>query len=243
MVCPFWMRKTNAAQEPWKAMNASPALSRRSVIGHVAAGLGVAYMTGALLPLCVSEEAAEASLETGSNGAGDGAVRYWFETGSVTAQWYEWGELPFKQPLQCGDCPTEVEAALNEGTPPADCASVTVVEGGWPLYAVRGYLYDLSTPDVLHQVVQAAVVLNPNYSPGEDSQIIPLAPIWSGLVANGMLFAIVTTAGHWALNALRMHRRRAASKCVNCGHSATGNASGTCAECGCEVSGIPRHGR
>lgn len=238
MVCPFWMGKTNAAQEPWKAMKASPALSRRSVIGHVAAGLGVAYMTGALLPLCVSEEAARASFETG-NDAGPGGVKYWFGFGSVTAHWIEWPEIPINRRLKCDDCPTAVESALNEGTPPADCTCITVVEGGWPFYAVNGFLYELDTRDQWHPAVQAAIVLNPEYPPGEESQIIPLAPIWSGLVANGMLFALVTTASHWALNALRMHRRRAASKCVNCGHSAVGNASGTCAECGCEVNRLP----
>lgn len=66
-------------------------------------------------------------------------------------------------------------------------------------------------------------------------RLLPLGVLWPGLVANSALYALSLSAViAFAIHARRAWRRRA-GRCMSCGYSLAGNASGVCPECGAAV--------
>jgi hypothetical protein len=133
-----------------------------------------------------------------------------------------------------------IEVAYDAAVHKAD-SGVVVEECGWPLIAVKG-LVALASPmcdrDLVNDCDQAAFVYVREVSGAlaihrgrGDQRIIPLRPVWTGVVGNSLLFAAVLWLFMWAVRSLRSRLRKQRGECPACGHDLRGY-SGTCPECG-----------
>ena len=78
-----------------------------------------------------------------------------------------------------------------------------------------------------------AFILQPNHqcSCGQWKGIeTAQAPIWAAQGLAGIPVLMSVSLGYWRL------RRRSLGKCSTCNYDLTGNVSGRCPECGCEIS-------
>ena len=75
-------------------------------------------------------------------------------------------------------------------------------------------------------------IANPHYSILPTDRILVYKPIWSGLVINTILFALII----WLLTlvppAVYRTFRRKRGLCIKCGYDLRGTSEGGCPECG-----------
>lgn len=67
-----------------------------------------------------------------------------------------------------------------------------------------------------------------------DERVIPLQPLWAGLIGNTLIFGGVLFLGSTAVSTRRAARRRRRGQCARCGYDLAGLA--TCPECGTPAS-------
>jgi len=117
---------------------------------------------------------------------------------------------------------------------------------GWPCLSFRGGWYDeggsprmLDYGPALPELV--TTVMDPNgTTTHREPRVVPLMPLFPGVLANTALYG----AGWWALllapGAIRRRNRRRRGACVACGYDRRGIGEDTpCPECGTVVSGKP----
>ena len=77
------------------------------------------------------------------------------------------------------------------------------------------------------------------YSPwtGPHLGLLPIAPIWRGLLLNTACYAVGLAVVAWGWRRGVGTLRRWEGRCEECGYSLGGNATGVCPECGAGVSG------
>ncbi|UYV11520.1 MAG: hypothetical protein NCW75_09425 [Phycisphaera sp.] len=111
------------------------------------------------------------------------------------------------------------------GGTPAN-ASYLHVRHGWPWRAAEGR--QVYPPGQLSSLVRMTYW---NIGPGR--HLVPLAPVWPGLVANTLFYATLTLVPLAGLRSWRTRRRRKRGRCVACGYElGEGVGVGVCPECG-----------
>lgn len=106
----------------------------------------------------------------------------------------------------------------------------TAILSGWPMRAMVGVGYTRtsnSTPTVEYASRWAI----PVGSTASGRVILPLRPLWPGFAVNVVLLAAVIASLRGGARALRNARRRAAGRCLGCGHPLAFEQK-ACPECG-----------
>ena len=106
-----------------------------------------------------------------------------------------------------------------------------LVAGGWPFYVVFGCFEVRGANPPRYGVAEGAVFLDDS-RPFERALVVPLRPIWQGLLANSLLLWVAIELGVRAFRWLRQRIRRVNRRCENCGYALHGALNGTCPECG-----------
>jgi hypothetical protein len=105
---------------------------------------------------------------------------------------------------------------------------------GWPWLALSSwYNPDPPNPANLH----GAIALDSALTPESPAKLLPYLPIWRGLFADTIVFAVP-----WALLLLapalvRRRRRARRGACPKCGYDLRGNVGPRCPECGWSAAG------
>ena len=129
-------------------------------------------------------------------------------------------------PLEATD-PRPGHARPAWGGTPAN-ASYLHVRHGWPWHAAEGR--EVHAPG---QPSARAWATYWNIGPGR--HLVPMAPVWPGLLANTLFYAALTLALLMGLRSWRTRRRRKRGRCVACGYE-LGESVGVCPECGLAMS-------
>jgi hypothetical protein len=106
---------------------------------------------------------------------------------------------------------------------------------GWPMMAMHGAMeVDFSShPHSVRAV--GSIPIDRHYPQLEDfygARLIPLRPIWPGLLANTVFYGVILWALWFTPGAVRRGLRRRRGACVRCGYDRRGISGGRCAECG-----------
>jgi len=117
-----------------------------------------------------------------------------------------------------------------------------VKAAGWPWRAAwceikaeripsrGGHIWRVSGGLALDQDIRVAA---PNTWPPDYPGVIPLRPLWLGLLGNVAVWSIAWAALVWGPGGLIRWRRRRSNRCECCGYSLAGLASpALCPECG-----------
>jgi hypothetical protein len=112
---------------------------------------------------------------------------------------------------------------------------------GWPIHAFEGYriaqIAPRASPLEPHRATSVAhygaLPFEPD-PPTPFSVVLPLRPLWRGLVTNSLIYAFPCFLTLWGLSLARARRRARRAACTNCGHSLHG--SSRCPECGTPLS-------
>lgn len=110
---------------------------------------------------------------------------------------------------------------------------------GWPVYSMRGECINVApavSRGVQWRAVHACLLKSPvTFRTYWSPSMIPLTPIWKGLVVNSVLYA----AFLWLLlagpSAVRQRWRQRQGLCRRCGYDLHGAAHTKCPECGLPV--------
>ncbi|MBL9149165.1 MAG: hypothetical protein JNM94_10780 [Phycisphaerae bacterium] len=106
----------------------------------------------------------------------------------------------------------------------------TAILSGWPMRAMVGVGFTRtsnSTPAVVHDSRWAI----PVGSAASGRIILPLRPLWSGFAVNAILLTVLLAWLRGGVRAVRRARRRAAGRCLGCGHPLAFEQK-ACPECG-----------
>ena len=105
-------------------------------------------------------------------------------------------------------------------------AVVVAVASGWPWLAASGQDRWLQQPNMPSTHVSVA-----RFELGAQQFRIPLVPLWSGFVANALVYLPFVLAGLALLARHNRSRRRSKNRCIACNYDLSG-ARGPCPECG-----------
>jgi hypothetical protein len=103
---------------------------------------------------------------------------------------------------------------------------------GWPmlcLYSERGSRWDLGF--AVHGGLPTAF---PSWTwPYQSNRVLPVAPIWTGLIVNTFVYAVLVWLVLWVAETVALRHRVRTRLCPRC--TAQVNDGGTCPSCGAEV--------
>lgn len=108
--------------------------------------------------------------------------------------------------------------------------SLTAARSGWPMPAMHGRSITGNGASTLQFAVHRPAFVpfaQESYPP---LAFLPIKPLWPGLLANAMVYAMVLWLGMLALNAQRRRRRLHKGLCPACGYPRS--TSPVCSECG-----------
>lgn len=105
---------------------------------------------------------------------------------------------------------------------------------GWPFLALHGRAQLLHDGSVFSEAsTEHAIVLTPaDKSRGTGMKLLPLWPVWGGLVTNSVLFGATYMCVFSVVVACRRRYRRNRGLCVICGYDLRAVDNRTCSECG-----------
>ncbi len=108
---------------------------------------------------------------------------------------------------------------------------------GWPMLSMHGratMIFPPNTaaapPHVQWEGLYEIVPLTNEY------RLLPLRPIWPGVLFNTCLYAAMLAFLVYAPGSIRRTLRRRRGQCVTCGYDRRGNPCGSCPECGRDVA-------
>lgn len=151
-------------------------------------------------------------------------------------------DLPLAQRfyVQAGVC-VEYETFIM-GYDATDAASAVLfgVRAGWPFTCVAAYRYRMvygwsnKVPEPPYWVgaVTPPKFLHPKSGAWNLPRVIPVRPVWSGLVLNSLVWAVPLGLVLSGARRLRRRRRDRLGCCRECGYSLTGIGGAVCPECG-----------
>jgi hypothetical protein len=127
--------------------------------------------------------------------------------------------------------------ALNDGIPwleqatwPSRTETRTVEARGWP-FLCTSWWYETWGDDWISKTprVHGGIRLTDSWNP----RILPLRPLWPGVIANTTFFGTAAGIILLATSSARKRLRKARNQCVYCGYSRTGlHLEALCPECG-----------
>lgn len=116
-----------------------------------------------------------------------------------------------------------------------------VTASGWPLLALSSRSRSLSAQRLQGDI---GIVLSRQRAIAGYERVkcvLPLRPIWLGLIVNSLLFAAAWWPVLWVIDRLRARHRRYQCRCASCGYSRIGIPSALpCPECG-EKARVPKY--
>ncbi len=139
----------------------------------------------------------------------------------------EYGYLDARYPVPSGAPDIEYERF-----------NVTVCQAGWPMRCLESIDFvEIKRDLTWTRTVGPMGIELPLHSsttwPGEAGAVLPLGPIWLGLLANTLFYAYLIALPVLSIRAARVVRRRRRGACESCGYSRAGlDASTPCPECG-----------
>ncbi len=127
--------------------------------------------------------------------------------------------------------------------PPTDDMrrNVTFIEEarGWPMLALRA---DISLTHAAQAASARSVKWGIVVARGDAQRtagvVLPLRPIWSGLLMNSAMFGVIAFAVFFLPGIIRRERRSRAGRCVRCGYDLRASKRlSACPECGSASAG------
>lgn len=106
-----------------------------------------------------------------------------------------------------------------------------IVAGGWPFYVVYGFFDVRGANPPRYGVAEGAVILDDSRS-FERALVVPLRPMWQGLLANSLLLWLAMELTVRARQWLTRRSNRVNRRCENCGYALVKGAYRRCPECG-----------
>ncbi len=143
------------------------------------------------------------------------------------------GPRPVLDPPSLGVLDDPRPAFLRRAPAPG-FASIEGVSAGWPLHAAHSLTHVEGHPGTArreHGLLRLTIS-------GKDI-VLPMFPIWTGLLGNTLLYGGALLLAWWSLRGLRMNTRRARGGCAGCGYP-LGLRMQRCPECGREGRRIVR---
>lgn len=104
---------------------------------------------------------------------------------------------------------------------------VFVTRTGWPVQCTGGEVWVDRSSEAQHR---RSVVYTPTKYPFARSQVLPLRPLWIGLIVNAFVFGVLAFGGLRAARAIIRIRRSRLGLCRNC--RCPLREGTTCSECG-----------
>jgi hypothetical protein len=108
--------------------------------------------------------------------------------------------------------------------PPEGYTTVEAVSAGWPWHAAHGLRYRARGNPSLDRGLVALPL-------GRSGDVLPVLPIWTGLLGNTLLYGGTLLLAWWLLRGRRVARRRARGECLACGYTLDAGME-RCPECG-----------
>ena len=110
---------------------------------------------------------------------------------------------------------------------------------GWPALCLWCRLYAAGAA-VPIEWVHGGIQASPATTAAASAVVLPLQPIWSGLLINIVVYALAWGVLLFALGWVRRARRRANGRCTGCGYDRAGLAPhAACPECGVTSPATP----
>jgi len=120
--------------------------------------------------------------------------------------------------------------------------NATVDQVGWPMRCLEAIDFvEIKRDLTWTRTVGPMGIELPLHSsapwPGQAGAVLPLGPIWLGLLANTLFYAYLIALPVLSIRAVRVVRRRRRGACESCGYSRAGLApEAACPECGAVAS-------
>lgn len=107
-----------------------------------------------------------------------------------------------------------------------------VVRSGWPALAFQGERWARADNNWSNPRLFTAIDANAVLGIGCDARLLPLSPIWQGLVVNTLFYALMVGLLAYGPFAFRRFIRSLRGLCPVCSYDLRGNLSDGCPECG-----------